>query len=110
MNIQQKLGQRLRELRKRTGLTQADLAARCGKNIEMQRIGEIERGERNATLQTIDRLAKALRIEPAELFLFRPQQVGRSLSMLDSRIVDLWKGADEKQKEKMVRVASEILT
>jgi len=31
------------------------------------------------------------------------------MSMLDARIVDLWKGADEKQKEKMIRVASEIL-
>ena len=109
MNIQKKLGQRLRELRKRTGLTQAELAVHCGKTIEMQRIGEIERGERNATLQTIDRLAKALKIEPAELFLFRPQQVGKSMSLLDSRIVDLWKGADEKQRQKAVRVLSEIL-
>ena len=109
MNIQQKLGQRLRELRKRTSLTQAELAVRCGKTIEMQRIGEIERGERNATLQTIDRLAKALKVEPAELFLFRPQQVGKSMSMLDARLVDLWKGADEKQRQKAVRVLSEIL-
>ena len=70
----------------------------------------LARGERNATLQTIDRLAKALKVEPAELFLFRPQQVGKSMSLLDARLVDLWKGAGEKQREKMIRVASEILT
>ncbi len=109
MTIQEKFGNRVRELRKRAGLTQADLAAKCGKSIEMQRIGEIERGERNCTLQTIASLAKGLRCEPAELFLFRPQQVGKTLSLLDARLVDLWKGADDKQKEKAIRILSEIL-
>ena len=82
MDIRQKFGSRLRELRKRAGLTQAQLAARCGKNVEMQNVGEIERGERNCTLQTIEKLARALKVEPAALFLFRPQQVGKSLSLL----------------------------
>ena len=109
MSIADKFGSRVKELRNRAGLTQAKLAAKCGRYMEMQRIGEIERGERNCTLETIEKLAKGLKIEPAELFLFRPQQVGKSLSMLDSRIVDLWKGADEKQKEKAVRILSEIL-
>ena len=109
MTIQEKVGNRVRELRKRAGLTQADLAAKCGKSIEMQRIGEIERGERNCTLQTMASLAKGLKCEPAELFLFCPQQVGKSLSLLDARLVDLWKGADDKQKEKAIRILSEIL-
>ena len=77
--------------------------------MEMQRVGEIERGERNCTLETVERIAKGLKIEPAELFLFRPQQVGKSMSMLDARIADLWKGADEKQRQKAVRILSEIL-
>ena len=109
MSIEEKFGGRVRELRKRAGLTQAALAGRCGKSIEMQRIGEIERGERNCTLQTVERLARGLRCEPAELFLFRPQQVGRSMSLLDARLIDLWRGADEKQKEQAVRILSEIL-
>lgn len=109
MDIQQKFGQRVRELRTRAGLTQAKLAAKCGKAMEMQRIGEIERGERNCTLETVEKLAKGLKVEPAELFLFRPQQVGKALSMLDARLLDLWKGADEQQKQKAVRILSEIL-
>ncbi len=72
MDIQKAFGRRVRELRRRAGLTQAELAARSGRNIEMQRIGEIERGESNCTLRTIERLAKGLRCEPAELLLFRP--------------------------------------
>ncbi len=109
MTIQEKFGNRVRELRKRSGLTQAELAAKCGRTYEMQRIGEIERGERNCTLQTVRALGKGLKCEPAELFLFRPQQVGKSLSLLDARLLDLWKGADEKQKQKAVRILSEIL-
>ncbi len=109
MDIQQKFGQRVRELRTRAGLTQAKLAAKCGKAMEMQRIGEIERGERNCTLETVEKLAKGLKVEAAELFLFRPQQVGKALSMLDARLLDLWKGADQHQRAKAVRILSEIL-
>ncbi len=109
MDIQKAFGRRVRELRKRAGLTQAELAARCGRNMEMQRIGEIERGERNCTLETVEKLAKGLKVEAAELFLFRPQQVGKALSMLDARLLDLWKGADEEQKDKAIRILSEIL-
>lgn len=109
MDIRKAFGLRVRELRKRAGLTQADLAARCGSTIEMQRIGEIERGERNCTLKTVEALAKALRCEPAELFLFRPVQVGRQLSVVDARLADRWKGANLEQKQRILRILSELL-
>ncbi len=108
-DIQIAFGRRLRELRSRAGLTQAELAARCGSSLEMQRIGELERGERNCTLQTVSKLAKGLRCEAAGLFLFRPKEVGRSMSMIDARLVDLWKAADDEIKQKAIRILSEIL-
>ncbi len=79
------------------------------KTRKLSRTAEIERGERNCTLETVEKLAKGLKVEPAELFLFKPQQVGKALSMLDARLLDLWKGADEKQRQKAVRILSEIL-
>ena len=109
MDIRKEFGCRVRDLRKRAGLTQAQLAERCGRNMEMQRIGEIERGERNCTLQSVERLAKGLKCEPAELFLFRPQKVGRALSVIDSRLLDLWKAADDETKQKAIRILSELL-
>lgn len=109
MDMRKEFGKRVRELRKRAGMTQAELAQRCGRSVEMQRIGEIERGERNCTLQTIDRLAKGLGCEPAELFLFNPQKVGRSLSVIDARLLDLWKPADDQGKQKAIRILSELL-
>jgi len=109
MDIQKQFGARIRELRSRCGLTQAELAGRCGRGVEMQRIGEIERGEQNCTLKTVQRLAKGLRCEPAELFLFSPQQVGRAMSILDARLLDLWKAADDENKHKAIRILSELL-
>ena len=109
MDIQKQFGARVRELRARAGLTQAELAGRCGQGVEMQRIGEIERGGQNCTLKTVQRLAKGLGCEPAELFLFRPQQVGRTMSVIDARLLDIWKAADDEAKKKAIRILSELL-
>ena len=110
MDIQNQFGARVRELRARAGVTQAELAQRCGDGVEMQRIGEIERGEQNCTIKTVQRLAKGLRCEPAELFLFSPtRHVGRAMSLLDARLVDLWQAADDPTKQKAIRILSELV-
>ena len=109
MDIQRQFGARVRELRARAGLTQAELAGLCGRAVEAQRVGELERGEQNATLKTVERLAKGLGCEPAELFLFSPQEVGRAMSLLDARLVDLWQAADDEGKKKAIRILSELL-
>ncbi len=99
---------RVRELRKRAGLTQDELAKRCGRSYVMQRIGQIERGESNCTLQTVDQIAKGLTCEPAELFLFNTAGLGKSTTLLDARLQDFWKAADEKTKRKTLRILAEI--
>ena len=109
MDIQRQFGARVRELRTRAGFTQAELAERCGQGVEMQRIGETERGEQNCTLKTVERLAKGLGCEPAELLLFSPQEVADSMSILDARLVDLWRGADDATKQKIIRIVSELV-
>jgi hypothetical protein len=43
------------------------------------------------------------------LFLFDPKTPGKSLSLLDAHIADLWKAADEKNKRKAIRILSELL-
>ena len=54
----QVFGEHLRELRQKRGLTQVDLAERCG--FPQARISELERGGRTPNLVTIIRLALAL--------------------------------------------------
>ena len=108
MSIAQEFGNRVREMRKRRGLTLEELAAACGERYSMQRIGEIERGRTNCTLETIHRLSTGLACEPAELFIFDPKAVGERLTQLDARLLDFWNGADEQTRAKAIRILSEL--
>ena len=59
------LGNTVRRLREGEGISQEELAARCG--LHRTYVGSVERGERNVSLANIVRLAKALKIQPAGL-------------------------------------------
>ena len=61
-----RFGQRIKELRKRLGLTQEDLAFKVG--VDRSYMGFVERGERNPTLSKIAKIAKTLNISLSELF------------------------------------------
>jgi transcriptional regulator with XRE-family HTH domain len=52
------LGERVRELRKKRGLTQVEFAALCG--VPQSRISTIENGSRVPNVETVIRLARAL--------------------------------------------------
>ena len=54
----------VRRLRKAAGWSQEELGARA--NLHRTYIGAIERAEENLTLRTLDKLAVALRVSPAE--------------------------------------------
>ncbi len=60
------LGARIRELRKDLKWSQERLAEECG--MHWTYIGQVERGERNLTLHSIQVIAKALKIKISELF------------------------------------------
>lgn len=55
----------LRRIRQAAGLSQEELAAKCG--VHRTYVGSVERGERNITLDTLEKLARALEVEPLEL-------------------------------------------
>ncbi|MEA5620867.1 helix-turn-helix transcriptional regulator [Cronbergia sp. UHCC 0137] len=55
----------LRRLRKKIGISQEDLAGKCG--LHRTYIGAIERSERNITLQTLEKLAESLGVSPQDL-------------------------------------------
>ena len=69
------LGGRIRRERKRTGLTLETLSELAG--ISTSFLGYLERGERMASLATIERIAEALRIAPSRLLSDDPQILER---------------------------------
>ena len=60
-----RFGNRLRELRQAKGVSQEALADLAG--LHRTYVSSVERGERNISLQNIDRLAAALEVSLAEL-------------------------------------------
>jgi len=63
----------LKRLRQDAGLSQEELAERCG--VHRTYMGSVERGERNITLDTLQRIAQSLNVEP--LSLLRPADQSR---------------------------------
>ena len=64
--IKKHFGERLRELRKRKGLSQETLALTC--DLDRTYIGGVERGERNISLINIYKIADALGVAMKDLF------------------------------------------
>lgn len=62
----EKLGQRIKELRSKIGLTQEKLADLV--DIDRSYMGFIERGERNPTFDKLLKIAQSLEVSLPELF------------------------------------------
>ncbi len=58
---------RIRDIRKAKGLTLADLAEACSPPTTAQTIGRLETGMRNLSIKWMDRIGKALEIDPEML-------------------------------------------
>jgi len=64
--VQRKLGKKIAELRRKRGFSQEGFAHEC--RFHRSYMGAVERGEKNITIQMLERVAKALKISLAELF------------------------------------------
>jgi transcriptional regulator with XRE-family HTH domain len=64
-DLQRVVGQNLRAYRQARGLSQEDFAEVVG--VHRTYMGGLERGERNLTLRSLERIARRLRVDPIEL-------------------------------------------
>lgn len=62
------VGERIRTLRKEKGLTQESLAEKSG--IYITYVSDIERGERNISMETLEKVITALDVNPIDVFRF----------------------------------------
>ena len=66
MDIKQKFGVKIKELRKQKGLSQEKLANLA--EIDRTYLPTIEKGERNVSIEVVEKLAKALDVKIKDLF------------------------------------------
>ena len=65
LDLNQRFGVNVRFARQEAGLLQRELAERS--SLQRSYIGDIERGNRNVTLQTVEKIAAALGVDPLVL-------------------------------------------
>ena len=63
--LQQKIGNRIRELRESKGISQQNLAAIC--NFEKANLSRIEAGRTNPTISTLYKISQALEVKISDL-------------------------------------------
>jgi transcriptional regulator with XRE-family HTH domain len=68
MGSQQQIGKNLKKARTKAGYTQAILAKKAG--ISANYYARLERGEDNASVETVEKIVKALRIKSSEVLPF----------------------------------------
>lgn len=66
MQLQERVGARIRNLRIKKGWSQEELAARCG--LHRSHMGEIERGQSNMTMSTLIAVVQTLEVSASTLF------------------------------------------
>ncbi|MBI4180171.1 helix-turn-helix transcriptional regulator [bacterium] len=100
------LGGRIRVLRKDMGATQAVLARRAG--IDPRYYSRIERGQVNATFQTLMRLTRALRVCPGVLF-FPASRLDESMAAACACVSQMKSTGRRRQLDQVVSFARHVL-
>jgi transcriptional regulator with XRE-family HTH domain len=95
----------LKKFRKEEGISQMKLAEQCGTSPSY--IGEIEIGRKFPSIEMIDRIAKALRLEPYRLFV----DTAVSGNIVSGEIADFLNDLPERVRKEIVnRLISAVST
>ncbi|MFZ4439418.1 MAG: helix-turn-helix domain-containing protein [Syntrophales bacterium] len=107
--IKKNFGAHLFQLRNKAGLTQAQLAGKT--DLSVDSISRLERGDRAPSLESIERIANALKIKMSELFNFEGEEIA-ALSESPAECLQLWrflKGKRPNQVKKITEIAKIIM-
>ncbi|MED3995300.1 helix-turn-helix domain-containing protein [Peribacillus sp. NPDC096447] len=103
------IGKNIKTIRKQKNLTQEALSEMCG--LQTSFLAGIERGDRNITLQTLERIIDGLEVEPQELFTFSNIKITEDyqnkkeiIALIDSLLV----GKSEKEIRLIYSIVSAI--
>ena len=105
MTLSRMIGERLRAYRNQLGWSQERLAEQAG--LHPTYIGQIERGEKNATMESIEKIALGLEIPLSQLFelLGGEKEEGTAYAYRCYELVAAQEVGDQKQ---LYQIISEI--
>ena len=101
VDIRRKLGVRISQLRMKAGMTQAKLAEESDLSIDS--ISRIERGNRAPSLESLEKISKALEIDPAELLNFKGKEL-KPLAEVLPECLDLWNLLRNKKRDQIKQI------
>lgn len=99
------VGERLRSYRNRAGLSQEELAEKSG--LHNTYIGQLERGEKNATLESIEKVAGALEL-PLEI-LFENIVFGKVENKTAKECYELITALSEKEQKAILELIKKTI-
>ncbi len=99
------IGRRIRHLRNVQQMTQEQLGQKAG--LSYKYLGAIERGEKNAPIETLIKIAAALKVELHELFIFDHET--EDIKELKKKIDEMLKGVGKKEYGTIYRIIKAIL-
>ena len=97
------IGQRIRNYRTQKGLSQEKLAELAG--CHPTYIGQLERGEKNATLESVEKIASAMDISLSELF----DKLGKiGSNSIAAKCYDLVASKNEAEQKQLYKMLQEM--
>lgn len=97
-----KIGQRIRNYRLRQKLSQEELSEKCG--LHPTYIGQVERGEKNATLESISKITDGLSISLSTLFENIEDYRDERSNNYPAMAYDLVQSVSESVQEKIITI------
>lgn len=101
------IGQRIRNYRFQKQLSQEELAERCG--LHPTYIGQVERGEKNATLESISKISSGLTIPLSTLFENIEDYNNKICNNFPAMAYNLVQSVSEPMQEKIMNILNEII-
>ncbi len=103
METKELLGLKIKELRKKNHFTQEQLAEML--NLDFGYISKLEVGRNFPALGTLEKIAKALKVEIYELFQFTNEKS----SDFKQEIIDIYDKLNKEKQYTLYRVAKDLL-
>jgi transcriptional regulator with XRE-family HTH domain len=105
MGITKILGERLRAYRNKAGLSQEQLAEKAG--LHATYIGQLERGEKNATIESIEKVARALEL-PFEI-LFEKIITSDSDNEIPAKCYEMINSLSQKEQQAIYEIINRMV-